>query len=1123
MAEQPSGESAPDHVSAPPTPPHPTRKPDEPTGRDPGATAAAPTVIEYVGPAPPGALPDRAGACPVVRELARGGMGAVLEAFDPDLERPITVKVLLPEHQEHFDLRMRFLEEARITGRLQHPGIAPVYGVGRLGDDRPFFTMKLVQGQTLAALLAGRPGLEAYLPRFVDVFLQVCQTIAFAHSQGIIHRDLKPSNIMVGRFGEVQVMDWGLAKVLARGKEASGGREPPVGCDDVQQGADAPRPPGEGCTRAGSVMGTLAFMAPEQARGEVDRLDERADVFGLGAILCVILTGRPPWEGRDTSEVRHQAARADLGGARERLLACTTDAPLASLALQCLAAEPEDRPRNAAAVAEALAAYRAGVQERLRAAELGRVEAQARAANERQARRWTLALAGSILFTLALVGAAGLWAARQRAARVEAIHADLRDAERSLEAARWAEARAAVDRAEARVAGGGPGDLARRIAEVRADLEMVARLEAIRLDKANVRKRGFDVSRAAPAYEKAFRDQGMDVLALQPEEAAERVASSSVAARLVSALDDWASLLPAKDSRKERLTAVARQADPDEWRNRFRDARLRRDRKALVELARWADVSALPPETIVLFAATLSSGGELPAAVELLRRAQKHHPQDFWINHDLAVALDLSDPPRANEAVGYYRAALAQRPDSAGVWLNLGWALGHQDRLREAEACYRQAIELKPDFDTAHANLGTVLERQGRIAEAEKAYRRALELHPRSATAWNNLGSIMERKRKLDEALECFRKAISFDPEYAEPHLNTGFVLEQQGKLPEAVAACRRGVKLQPGLARAHVRLGDALVQSGQVKEGLVSLRKAVALDPKNLEALAALGNALTENGSPADGEVILREAVRLAPKRGEAWYCLGNALFNQEHTDAAVACYRRAVALEPSLAHAHCNLGLALQRQGKMAEALASLERGHSLGSKRHGWKFPSARWVRRAKVLAGLEERLTEVLARRARPATAREWLNLALFTEKHRKAPAATARFYAAAFSLRPELAADVRTALRYNAACHAVTASLRRGEGAAKTDERERHHLLRQALTWLDADRRACLLVLKRGKPETREEVRKTLVHWLSDPDLAPLRDLGVLMLLSAEERQACERLMRNLAEAIRAAS
>ena len=152
-------------------------------------------------------------------EIARGGMGAILKGRDVDLGRELALKVLLESHQGNPEVVSRFIEEAQIGGQLQHPGIAPVYELGTFPepDRRPYFAMKLVKGQTLAALLKERTDPAHDLPRFLAIFEQVCQTMAYAHARGVIHRDLKPSNVMVGSFGEVQVMDWGLAKVLPRG------------------------------------------------------------------------------------------------------------------------------------------------------------------------------------------------------------------------------------------------------------------------------------------------------------------------------------------------------------------------------------------------------------------------------------------------------------------------------------------------------------------------------------------------------------------------------------------------------------------------------------------------------------------------------------------------------------------------------------------------------------------------------------------------------------------------------------------------------------------------------------------------------------------------------------------
>ncbi len=263
------------------------------------------------------------------REIGRGGMGTVLEGRDTRLGREVAVKVLLETHAADTRVLEHFSEEVRILGRLQHPGIVPVYQAGQFPDGRPYFAMRLVKGQTLARLLAGRTGTEGR-PHLLKVFEQVCQAMAYAHSEGVIHRDLKPANVMVGDFGEVQVMDWGLARSR---------------CQDA------------GESLPGGVMGTPAYMAPEQAHGEASRLDERTDVFGLGGILCEILTGKPPYPGPDKEAVLAKARRADLGDAFRRLDACGADSDLVSLAKSCLAADPNDRLGDAGKLADAVTGH----------------------------------------------------------------------------------------------------------------------------------------------------------------------------------------------------------------------------------------------------------------------------------------------------------------------------------------------------------------------------------------------------------------------------------------------------------------------------------------------------------------------------------------------------------------------------------------------------------------------------------------------------------------------------------------------------------------------------------------------------------------------------------------------
>ncbi|MBI3863038.1 MAG: protein kinase [Planctomycetia bacterium] len=310
-------------------------------------------------PAPDqGELPDRPTTqerLVMQSEIARGGMGAVWKGADNDLGREVAVKVLLQTRNGQTKLLQRFVDEARIHGQLQHPGVAPVYEMGQFPDKRPYFTMKLIRGQTLSRLLSGRPNPGHDRPRFLKIFEKVCQTLAYAHARGVIHRDLKPANVMVGSFGETLVVDWGLAKCVGptvSGSTDAGDSQREAGvpadlCDaDLSNPVSGTQEPG--LTTAGQVVGTPAYMSPEQARGETN-LGPATDVYGLGAILYEILTGLAPYRGTSATDVLAQV----LAGPPPPPSSCVTGIPraLGAICLKAMARDSSDRYRTATELA----------------------------------------------------------------------------------------------------------------------------------------------------------------------------------------------------------------------------------------------------------------------------------------------------------------------------------------------------------------------------------------------------------------------------------------------------------------------------------------------------------------------------------------------------------------------------------------------------------------------------------------------------------------------------------------------------------------------------------------------------------------------------------------------------
>ncbi|MEY4567490.1 MAG: hypothetical protein RLY14_2460 [Planctomycetota bacterium] len=348
----------------------------------------------------------------ILSEIAKGGMGCVYAGREMALDREVAIKTLLPGANAD-----RFVTESKITAKLPHPCIPPVYALGSFGNGTPYLAMKFIRGRTLAAELTERTDIEKNLAYFIHIFEQIAQAVGFAHSRGIIHRDLKPLNVMLGEFGEVQVMDWGLAK-------ESGDVLHTELLQQTQNDSNDPA-----LTLAGAIMGTPGYMAPEQARGEM--VDARADVFSLGAILISILTGRPAFAGSTLRESLIMAAKAKLDDAYVRLEECGLDSELVLLAKQCLSPNPEERPRDGQAVANEVAAYRARVDSRLREAEMEKAAASVRERESAKRRRQWFIAAGTITLCLAVGLAASLWQ-MQRAIAAERL-ANLRADETRLE------------------------------------------------------------------------------------------------------------------------------------------------------------------------------------------------------------------------------------------------------------------------------------------------------------------------------------------------------------------------------------------------------------------------------------------------------------------------------------------------------------------------------------------------------------------------------------------------------------------------------------------------------------------------------------------------------------------
>jgi serine/threonine-protein kinase len=920
-------------------------------------------------------LPDHAGRCAILGEIARGGMGAVLKGHDPELGRDLAVKILLDKYDDQPELKRRFLVEAQVSGQLQHPGIVPVYDVGLLLDRRPYFTMKLIRGRTLAAKLAERREAHQELPGFLKIFEQVCQTLAYAHARGVIHRDLKPMNVMVGAFGEVQVMDWGLAKVLG----------PAEGRTDCQS---VPQAHGEGETRAGSIVGTPAYMPPEQARGDTPLLDERCDVFGLGAILCEMLTGSPPYTNPSRQLVFRQAEQGKLDDAFRRLDACGADGDLVRLAKHCLSADAADRPRDAGVVAREVTAYLTGVQERLRAAEVERAAAQAKAeeakakiAAERRAKRLTVGLAAAVLLTAAIGSAAGLWIkkqrddqaaersaeeARQAAETARQMDRTDRDVSIALQEAatlraegrqhtnrlaRWLaalkDADSALRRAEGFLASGiATEELRQRVQTARADWQaddrdrrMVERLDNIHLDMYLNFDEEAGLQQVDAFYTKAFRDYGIDVDRLEPKAAAALIQARPIRRQLAGALDNWclirdrAMVAPENGPGGLRhLVEVARQADPTPWRVEFYDTISNNHLDRLDVLAARADLSEMPITTVSVLTFGLfvrNRRGDMDLAVSLLRRAQQHHPDNFILTWQVGWSYGMSQ--QWDEQVGFYTAAVSLRPDSPCAHCALGIAQAARGQRDEGIASIRHSLQLRPRSYRAHVALSIIYRDKGDYDQALVELRQAVEIKPRPQYL-ADVAMILAYKDLRKEARKAFDEALKADPKRAKTHHNFARVLESWEQTDEAIEHYRKAIELDPTLARSYDRLAGCLERQRKPQDAFVVYRVGMIQAPEDAKLRVNYAMLLWRVEGDKAALEELEKILGQQPFRWEAHYCKGVILKARRNLPGAIAEFRRAVNANPKSAEARYHLAMALSEQGSLAEVLDELHQAHRL-----------------------------------------------------------------------------------------------------------------------------------------------------------------------------------------------
>jgi Flp pilus assembly protein TadD len=879
----------------------------------------------------------------VVRQFhARGGIGEVWLAEDMEIGRPVALKRLREQRSDQHD---RFLGEARITGQLEHPGIVPIHDLGVDAEGRPFYIMTFIHGRTFKDVIddyhagrrADREPLEVQRCRLLEIFVKVCEAVAYAHNRGVIHRDLKPDNVMLGPYGETLVLDWGMAKILNLPEQPAGA---------------APMPPtyftSSTKTQAGLVMGSPWYMAPEVAEGRAADADERTDVYLLGATLYHVLTGHAPREGRSYQEIIELARKVVPPPPRK--VKREVPRALEAICLKAMALDRQDRYASALDLGGDVQRYMAG------APVLAYPEPLL-------ARAWRWCKRRRVALTRSLIGAAVLGVALLA---VVLVRDALEEQDRLRVAAQEKEEKLLRE-----------AETSRRREQVRRDLAEFYRLAERPFYAPSITQTG---DHSLSHYSRPGQDAGekallladrlapeLEQLAMRDEQTAFHKQLHDLLLMMVQAQGKQSPGPETVRAMLRRLERAASLREPSRgyYRLRSRCYQLLGDTGQRDEEARKADGPGLPASAMDHFLLADQALNEavspgprqgdptklqlnpewLTRAIEHYQAALRIEPDHFWCHSQLGFCY-LSQN-RGSEAVEAFGTCVALRPKWPWGYSARGLALGLTGRHGEGEADLEKALALEPGYRPALLNRGILARRQGKVQRALADFGMVLE-PPAEQTlleAAYYRGLLLAERQKYVEALADFDRVVREAPGFRFVYLSRAqihFLRDDPRGLADLTTFLElgRGEPLDPKGHLIYALRGRLLrhlvpdwgLNNEQTKAALNLARdqssQALRLGGRSAEALEDLGALLESLGEPTKALDAYTQALaatplrdveaRLLSKRG--WILAQSSERSQQ--DKAQEDFASLLRLEPHNADAHAGLGYLAARRKSATEA---------------------------------------------------------------------------------------------------------------------------------------------------------------------------------------------------------
>lgn len=904
----------------------------------------------------------------ILEEVGRGGMGCVYKASDTELNRTVAIKMLLAEEphlslsqsQENVDVIERFTREAKAMAQLHHPNIVAVYDIGT-EQGKHYFTMDFIEGESLQKLLKKSPPASREI---AELMIAVCDGVHYAHRQGVIHRDLKPANIMLTADRQPKIMDFGLAKVSKDNKKLS---------------------------HSGVIIGTLQYMPPEQANGQIREIDERSDIYSLGAMLYEMLTGRPPFSGGSFTEIIEQiCCQEPLPPKR---IKATIPRDLEKICLKALEKSKDKRYQSAASMMDDLIRFRRGENVQARPPGLGeRILRKAR-----KHKTWTIAAISAIMCLLFGGIGLGVWKQIAYWEQLKTLRGEIWQMQRELPGAQDLSQRYALQKnlmaslnQEARQA---ITQALQKCMQVRTRIEQALLLFP---DSADFKIRLYHVEKEMGLLALLGRDYLLSQLCFErckalgnPKEAEgliqaltdkrEEVQKTQLA-RIAEIMSELQEHPPEPGMLEEYATEILRMQgehtvaamlsylnSPHTWQRVITIAVLGKlgDKHTKVngkDTGEWL-VDRLKS---LDFSKQLQEAEELVWALGRLKDARASklvnelrfrvgQDSNFWLRtHIPSNWIPLEAGEKLDNAVAWQERALRKinkgdvdgaiadlneairmKPEEVGNYLNRGVAKQQKKDWDGALADFNKAAQLKPNLPQIYNNRGIIRQEKGDLVGALADFQESIRLNPKNLNTYTNLALLHIARGEIELAWGNLNKALELNPLYAPPYFYRGKIRHEKRELDAAIVEFTQAIALNPQHAEVYLWRGHSKARKNDIAGALADYTQAVRLDPKNIEYYRNRAVFYAQNGNWEGALADYSQILHISPKDIQGYLARGVTFRNKGEPDKALADLDHALTLDMKRGDAYLERGITFRIKGELEKALADFNQALLLDAK--------------------------------------------------------------------------------------------------------------------------------------------------------------------------------------------